>query len=201
MFKLDLRHFSSRTDGKEIYTPSEDTYTLIDALQLDLAYIKSRSPLICVEVGSGSGAVLASLAHMLGPEVVYIAVDINAKATEMTHLTLERNNVRYGEVIRMDLVMALRLEVDLVVCNPPYVVTTEEEYRTGQRERDIVAAYAGGPRGRNVVDRLKAMLEEGQRRILWYMLLVQENCPREVGEEVYRRVIRGETQVVVRGSY
>ena len=202
MFSLDLRHFSLSKDGREVYSPAEDTYTLIDALTADLDTIKSRKPLICAEIGSGSGAVLASLAHLLGPELVYIAVDINPKATQMTQTTLSRNHVVHGEVLRMDLTTSLACQIDLLVCNPPYVVTPEAEYLQGQRDRDIVAAYAGGAKGRMLTDRLLRELPRCMRPGgLWYLLLIQENSPSEVGTEVYRRSIRGETQVVVRGGY
>jgi release factor glutamine methyltransferase len=202
MFRLDLSHFSLGKDGREVYSPAEDTYTLIDALAADLDTIKSRKPLICAEIGSGSGAVLASLAHMLGPELVYIAVDINPKAAQMTQITLNRNEVVYGEVLRMDLTASLTCQIDLLVCNPPYVVTPQAEYLEGQKNRDIVAAYAGGEKGRMLTDRLIRGLPGCMRPGgLWYILLVQENCPSEVGTEIYRRRIRGETQIVVRGGY
>jgi len=203
MFSPDLRHFSLSRDGREVYSPAEDTYTLIDALHADLDTIKSRKPLICAEIGSGSGAVLASLAHMLGPELVYIGVDLNPKAAQMTQSTLLRNQVLYGEVLRMDLTTCLACQqVDLLVCNPPYVVTPEAEYWEGQRNKDIVAAYAGGVKGRMMTDRLIKELPKCMRPGgLWYLLLVQENCPSEVGSEVFRRRIRGETQIVVRGGY
>lgn len=202
MASLDLRHFSLGRDGREVYSPAEDTYTLIDALSADLDTIKSRKPLICAEIGSGSGAVLASLAHLLGPELVYIAVDINPKAAQMTQTTLLRNHVTYGEVLRMDLTTSLACQIDLLVCNPPYVVTPEAEYWEGQRNKDIVAAYAGGAKGRMMTDRLVRELPKCMRPGgLWYLLLVQENCPSEVGSEIFRRRIRGETQIVVRGGY
>ena len=42
---------------------------------------------------------------------------------------------------------------DLVVFNPPYVPTDEDELRRALTTRDISASWAGGPSGRVVIDR------------------------------------------------
>lgn len=56
-------------------------------------------------------------------------------------------------LVRGDLVSAIRSHVfDIVVFNPPYVPTDRSEMERALRERDIAASWAGGDRGREVID-------------------------------------------------
>lgn len=55
-------------------------------------------------------------------------------------------------MIRSDLLSCLKRDrlIDVLVFNPPYVVTSSEEITEGEV---IARAYAGGARGREVMDR------------------------------------------------
>ncbi|XP_040477010.1 methyltransferase N6AMT1 isoform X5 [Ursus maritimus] len=85
---------------------------------------------ICLEVGSGSGVVSAFLASMIGPQALYMCTDINPEAAACTLETAHCNKVHIQPVIT-DLVKGLlprlKEKVDLLVFNPPYVVTPPEE--------------------------------------------------------------------------
>ncbi|KAL6040564.1 hypothetical protein STEG23_019298, partial [Scotinomys teguina] len=91
---------------------------------------------ICLEVGAGSGVVSAFLASMIGPQTLYMCTDINPQAAACTLETARCNRVHIQPVIT-DLVQGLmpRLKgkVDLLVFNPPYVVTPPEEILGGSR--------------------------------------------------------------------
>ena len=79
---------------------------------------------------TGSGCVSAFVSQILGTSAAYICTDINARATECTIETGARNKVSLQPVLTSS-VEALRPRVDgavdLLIFNPPYVVTTEEE--------------------------------------------------------------------------
>lgn len=112
------------------------------------------------------------------------------------------------EVVRTDLAGALggrlRGKVDVLIFNPPYVPTPSEEVGSG----DIEAAWAGGVDGREVIDRLLpevgALLSpplrphtRGGRAVGWngdgrrggrfYMVLVEENRPSDVGRTLAKQ--------------
>ena len=69
----DLSHLRS-TDYEAVYEPSDDTFLLIDALSADVALLRERRPSICVEIGSGSGAVLAHVGSLLPPSSTGVRV-------------------------------------------------------------------------------------------------------------------------------
>ena len=58
-----LAHLTSE-DYDRVYEPAEDTFLLMDALEKDKELLARTRPAICVEVGSGSGAVLTFLAQV-----------------------------------------------------------------------------------------------------------------------------------------
>ncbi|XP_014743961.1 PREDICTED: hemK methyltransferase family member 2 isoform X2 [Sturnus vulgaris] len=133
---------------------------------------------ICLEIGSGSGVVSTFLASsILGPSALYICTDINPMAAYCTQETALLNNVHLQPVIT-DLVKGLspRLngKVDLLLFNPPYVVTPSEEVKS----HGIEASWAGGKQGREVMDRVfplvPDLLSPGG---LFYLVTIKENNP------------------------
>lgn len=166
-------------------------------------------PGITLEVGSGSGAVTGYLAKLItagGARALHFATDVNPNAAAITARTGAANNIHNLEVrfsipqlisgltdqltpnfleqiVRMDLSSALcrRLcgKVDVLVFNPPYVPTPPEEVGTSS----IEAAWAGGLRGREVIDRfLPHVGDLLSSRGRFYLVLVDENRPKEVAK-------------------
>ena len=66
----DYRHLSSK-EYEHVYEPAEDTFLLLDALEADLAQLRSATHRTCVEIGSGAGLCITALAMALGPELKY----------------------------------------------------------------------------------------------------------------------------------
>uniref|UniRef100_A0A8D2PQ94 Methyltransferase HEMK2 n=1 Tax=Zosterops lateralis melanops TaxID=1220523 RepID=A0A8D2PQ94_ZOSLA len=153
---------------------------------------------ICLEIGSGSGVVSTFLASsILGPSALYICTDINPMAAYCTQETALLNNVHLEPVIT-DLVKGLspRLngKVDLLLFNPPYVVTPSEEVKS----HGIEASWAGGKQGREVMDRVfplvPDLLSPGG---LFYLVTIKENNPDEILETMKKSGLKG-TQVLSR---
>jgi release factor glutamine methyltransferase len=87
----DLSHLT-RHDLEQVYDPAEDTFLLLDALEQDAEALRKEQPLICLEVGSGSGCVSAFLGKIFGPSSsLYLCTDINKHATRCTLATGKQN--------------------------------------------------------------------------------------------------------------
>ncbi|CAI5772680.1 hemK methyltransferase family member 2 [Podarcis lilfordi] len=174
------RHVGPQGPFSEVYEPAEDTFLLLDALERDAEELRSGSIEICLEVGSGSGVVSTFLASIAGPKALYLCTDINPLAGLCTVETAIHNNVDIQPIIT-DLVTALlpRLhgKVDVLLFNPPYVVTPSAEIHS----HGIEAAWAGGKNGREVMDRLFPLVSDLlSARGLFYLVVIKENDPDEI---------------------
>ena len=176
----DLSHLSS-TDYENVYEPAEDSFLMLDALESEIPFIKSLKPTICLEVGSGSGIVLTGLAKCLGSGCAYFSIDINPHAAQVTRKTACKNLVCL-EVVNCDLVgpilPQIKNKVDVLVFNPPYVPTDENEI---DPLSPIALSWAGGYRGRTVMDRLFPLVPQIMSPYgVFYLLIVKENDEEDV---------------------
>ena len=198
-------------DYEHVYEPSEDTYLMCDALHNERRELQRLGCNLILEIGSGSGCNITYLAKLLTEvseeecdqdSVLHsngnhrtckaIATDINPRAVDATRRTAAANDVTI-ECIQTDLVEGLqgRLagQVDVLLFNPPYVPTPDEEVGSG----DIAASWAGGERGRRVIDRFLPLLpllltpatQQPTTPALCtggrcYLVLVDENDPAEI---------------------
>ncbi|KAM6290205.1 methyltransferase N6AMT1 [Porphyrio hochstetteri] len=191
-------HVGPHGPFRDVYEPAEDTFLLLDALEQDAARLRQAGIEICLEIGSGSGVVSAFLASsVIGSNTLYICTDINPMAAYCTQETALLNNVHLQPVIT-DLVKGLspRLNgtVDLLLFNPPYVVTPSEEVES----HGIEASWAGGKKGREVMDRVfplvPDLLSPGG---LFYLVTIKENNPDEILETMKKCGLEG-TRVLSR---
>lgn len=150
-----------------------------------------------LEIGSGSGYIITSLALILQNSAgsptrsthQLFATDLNPSAATATLETLQAHGVANStDLVITDLTSGIlpRLAgtVDLLVFNPPYVPTPEEEVQRG----GIAAAWAGGWKGRQVIDRLLPQIPQllsNSGEML--MVTVPENDPQGTFEKQGRR--------------
>lgn len=153
-------------DFRFVYEPAEDSFLLLDALEKDLVAIRETTS-ICLECGSGSGLIITSLSKTLNssPEeknhdnprsnVLMIATDINERACKTTSKCAKLNsqdilviNTNFAD----GLVDRLTNRVDLLIFNPPYVPTHQNEL-SSEKDNKINLSWAGGPLGRDILDR------------------------------------------------
>lgn len=172
-------HITSE-DLDHIYEPSEDSFLLIDALEKDLDLIRKSKPLLCLEVGSGSGVVITALGTVLGSQCRYISTDINLHACRVTKETGRLNGVDIKAVctdLVTDVMGDVKGAVDVLLFNPPYVVTPSEEVGRG----DLEYTWAGGECGREVMDRLFPSVDSLlSPHGIFYLLVLKENNPADI---------------------
>ncbi|XP_015600228.1 hemK methyltransferase family member 2 [Cephus cinctus] len=199
----------SNKDLDTVYEPSEDSFLLIDALEADLETFKSQKSQLCLEIGSGSGIVITALAAALKKYngAYFCAIDLNPNACKVTKETSIANSTNI-DVIQMDLTNNIyaRGIFDIILFNPPYVVTESLEVLD---ERLISKTWAGGKEGREVMERLfenipKLLSDNGY----FYLVVIKENDPEYIiqifkdldmkGEVVMDRKVRGEHLHILR---
>jgi release factor glutamine methyltransferase len=132
-----------------VLSPPSDTHMLAHQLRREALGQSSKVLDLC----SGSG-MLAIVAARCGAGRV-AAVDISRRATINTRLNARLNGVTV-EVVRGDLFAAVAgQQFDVIVSNPPYLVSaTEEPPRRGSRR-----AWDAGRNGRWFLDRICAEVD------------------------------------------
>lgn len=180
-----LTHITSE-EFNDVYEPAEDSFLLLDALEADLSLLIDANPLVCVEIGSGSGVIITAVAKSLR-ETACFAVDINSRACAITKRTAKVNEANL-QVINMDLLNGFRPNsVDVLIFNPPYVVTTDEELVEehgacgGAFNANIKKSWAGGIHGRRIMDKVFERLDcILTMKGVAYVLIIEENKPNEI---------------------
>nr|XP_009862427.1 hemK methyltransferase family member 2-like isoform X2 [Ciona intestinalis] len=173
----DYTHVS---DYKDVYEPAEDTFLLLDALEKEKSFLESVRPTITVEVGSGSGVVSAFVSKILGNSALYFCTDRNHRAALCSNETFKVNKANVNVVVT-DLVSGLlpklKNSVDLLIFNPPYVVTPSDEIKGS----GITASWAGGMHGREVMDKFFQLVPTllSDKGVL-YLVVIKENKPDEI---------------------
>lgn len=115
------------------------------AAQLAAACLPRHRARSALDVGCGNGVLALHLARQAGSVA---AVDISPRAVAATRLNATLNGVGNVEALRSDLFSAVAHRTfDLVVANPPYVISPEHTllYRDSNRQGDDIsrAAVAG----------------------------------------------------------
>jgi release factor glutamine methyltransferase len=180
-------HFTIK-DYETIYEPSEDTFLLLDALEKDINYLNHLKPLFVFEIGSGSGLVINFLAEHLAnsKQVLFNSTDINKNACLATKKTSNVNNNDIN-IINCDLLMPmmdkLNGKIDILIFNPPYVVTEPDELGS----KSIEAAWAGGKDGREVMDRLFPYVDNLlSQNGVFYLVCIKQNKIENI-EAIFRK--------------
>lgn len=183
-----------KCDYDRVYEPSEDSFLLLDCLEMESEFLRKRFSgrlnVVC-ELGPGSGIVTTFMMQNAIPTSsnasIYLASDINPWALETTCETAQRNSCEksYLDVLQSDLATNIRSnEVDVLVFNPPYVpaetvpdIPAEDE----NPDKWLDLALMGGPEGMDitykVLDSLDTILSPTG---VAYILFCARNRPEDM---------------------
>lgn len=137
----------------DVYEPSEDSFLLADAA---LSEINKTEKVL--EVGCGCGIISAVI--KANTQAKILGIDINPHAAKCT----KDNGI---EAIRGDLLSCINGKFDMIIFNPPYLPTGDEERTEGWMN----AALDGGKDGRRVIYRFledagRCLVENGKILLL-----------------------------------
>jgi len=127
----------------DVYEPAEDTFLIADSL----AQIVKKGDML-LDIGTGCG-ILVIIAAKKAKKV--IATDVNPHAVKCARLNAKINGVASKiEVRQGNLFQPIQKteRFDVIVFNAPYLPSSPHEQKTW-----IGRAWAGGPTGRQLIDR------------------------------------------------
>ena len=182
------------SDYNLVYEPSDDTFLMLDALQAEVGGKENINRLNSIsntlEIGSGTGVSTVFLGMLLKEagniEAKLYATDINKEAIRVTQGMAKANNLNPDSLraIQCDLATPLlddlKNNVDVLIFNPPYVPTPEDEVGSD----GIEASWAGGKDGRVVFDRAMPQIAS---LLSWphgaaYIITVDDNKPEDIAK-------------------
>ena len=143
-----------------VLIPRPDTETLMEtglSVIKELQAVSEQRPLKILELGSGSGALIISLARAV-PGHMYMAVDVSPAAAATT-----LGNVRHYDCVPGVFVVAgswfdcfaAHARFDLIVSNPPYIPTRDiEDLAPEIRQYEPRLALDGGADGLDCVRKI-----------------------------------------------
>ncbi|CAA0101681.1 Release factor glutamine methyltransferase [Starkeya nomas] len=153
----------------ETLVPRPETETLVEAALA--AFPDRATPLAILDLGTGSGALLAALLSEY-PAAFGIGVDLSPGAARQARANLESLGLGARAAILVGAwADALAGRFDLVVSNPPYIPTMDIAALDREvREHDPLLALDGGPKGldayRAIARALPGLLRPGGRAVL-----------------------------------
>lgn len=123
----------------QVYQPADDTFLLAENLQ-----VETRSRVLEIGTGTGILAIMASRKASL-----VIATDVNPFALQIATKNIITNKAFNIELREGSLFEPVKKEkFDLIIFNPPYLPTSEDEKAYDHLEK----AWDGGVTGRDVLD-------------------------------------------------
>lgn len=163
MVRYDFPKYEIILDLEEdIYFPADDTFALIDAIQLE------DNHRFVIEIGSGSGIISIVLAKS-NPKVRFLITDISLPAVKNIKKNIEINEIRNTiDLVCMDkLEASINLYPDVVIWNPPYLPMGDETENIKALDKVMVI---GGNKGFEEAFKLMQYLKSLNINVILYTI-------------------------------
>lgn len=153
--------------GAGVLVPRADTEVLVETA---LALCAAGEEATLVDLGTGSGAVAAALAHER-PRARVVAVERSATAAAIARRNFDRLGLGRIGLVRGDWLAALDgTRLDVVVANPPYVAEDERAGLGPELAHEPAEALFAGPAGLDALARIIGQAERSLRCGAWLVL-------------------------------
>ena len=129
-FYVDERVLIPRFETEELV---ENTIKIIER--------NFNDPLDIIDLGCGSGVIGLTLEKKISTKSVDL-VDISKEALEVTKINMNNLNSK-ASIIENDFLSNIDKKYDLIISNPPYIMTTEEIEEIVKENEPEIALYAG----------------------------------------------------------
>lgn len=133
--------------GDGVLIPRQDTETLVEAAA---EYIKNNKVKTVVDLCSGSGCIGISLAMMF-PNIDVVCIELSKKAFSYLEKNIKLNNVKNVKAINGNIEDGAEKfdikDIDVLVSNPPYIITKEISLLSREVQNEPFMALDGGEDG------------------------------------------------------
>ena len=195
--------FYDFNDFNNVYEPAEDTFLMSDTLEEEIKsnIFNDFKKLLSCEIGCGSS--FSSICfveyftqqHSITKEnYTHFCTDINKDALSVSKKVIDNTKHKeYFKLIESSFLesniisdsLSENIEALILFFNPPYVTTDKEELKDALLQKDIVASWAGGVNGSEVLhdftkyfcDYLRKLKNNNKtiKTVFLYLLLSSEN--------------------------
>jgi release factor glutamine methyltransferase len=125
--------------NKHVLIPRPETETLVDKMVFEL---KGRHNLKILDIGTGSGCIIVSLAKNLSNANQYFGSDESTRALAVAEENAALNHVNI-KFLRSDLTRTTGMDYDVIVANLPYLPGIEDDSIKFEPKQALVAKNGG----------------------------------------------------------
>jgi release factor glutamine methyltransferase len=155
---------------KGVLIPRLETEGLVD---LCIKEIEERSPTLVIDMGTGSGAIVLSLAeYFKDTDIKFLGIDISKEALDIAEENKKKLGIDNCEFVQSDLLENIKTNDNYcIVSNLPYVPTDEYlNLNSSVKDFEPRIAIDGGKDGHGVFRRLFKEIQEREIKPLFVFL-------------------------------
>lgn len=131
--------------------PRPETECLVETA---LEFIPENLTYDILDLGTGSGAIALAIARER-PEANVLAIDLSEEALQIARGNAREHDIANIEFLRSDWFSEIHnKQFNMIVCNPPYVESSDSGFTSGELRHEPRLALDGGQDGMQVISYL-----------------------------------------------